>query len=1525
MPKIALIGGSAGALSAIEAFFENLPQSCEQEFAFIVIQHLNKDYKSRLDSLIGKWTSMEVVFATDGMGVCAGRVYVGQPGCFMDLMDDHFRLIQPDSVMKKHNPIDFLCRSLVSGYAGDSVLIILSGLGDDGTEGARLLKQAGGRILVQDPLTADFDGMPSSAIASGFVDRILPMVDLPSALTDSDRNDVHKQGGAMPVHNSNQVAFTGILELIRKHAHNDMANYKQTTLRRRIERRMSMCHADDYDAYLEILMDSPNELNQLSEDILIGVTAFFRDAEAFKIVEQNIIPEICARKDVNQPVRVWVAGCSTGEEAYSIAILLLEWFAGQQQKPRIQLFATDVDDNALGIARAGFYPSELLADVPDYLRERYFTEEKSGYRIAKVVRETIVFASHNLISDPPFSKLDLVVCRNLLIYLNGTTQKKLLNLFHYVLLPGGFLFLGSSESIGNVARHFSPISKQWRVFRHENIPHPRTPQLPIAIDLNARRLFASSEPIAELESIACHESVYRRLIEIHGPAMVLINARHELLYTSGDIAPYLTLPTGQISLDLFKMINPALAMALRTALKEVEHTQAATTVAVGVDDSAEVSETVVIQITPVSTVSQQAISLICFSQDIINKPTFRPISSAGDDWILQQLHQELNSTREDLKRTIEQSCISVQEMKAANEEIMAMNEELQSANEELESSKEELQSLNEELINTNAHLDVKVSETESLNADLNNLLNSTVSPILLLDKNLKIRRFTPAATQLMRLFPNDIGRAIDDIVHLFDDNNLSGDCLRIIRGETVEDREIQGNNGHFYLRRIRPYQDSSGGISGVVLTFPDVTTIKQAHQQLFEHAKTLQWQSNLLKAAPVIARDLDDRIVFWNEGAEELFGWTPEEAVGMIAHELLKTRFSRPLEKIKAELRQFNQWKGELTHITRDGAHITVSSSWTCYYDSAGRLEAIVEVNNDISARKQAEIALAKSEAMFHTMVDWTYNWEYWLEPDGKVIYMTPSAERITGYRPDEFKQTPDLIGALVFHQDLHLWGRHIQKVKFDDSDSVDELEFRLVKKNGDIIWIHHTCRPVTAPDGGYLGRRVTVRDITEQKESEEQIRNLAYFDPLTNLPNRRLLMDRLRQAQIASRRNMHFAALLMLDLDHFKSLNESHGHPVGDCLLIEVGRRIIENVREEDTVSRLGGDEFVVLLEGLGTTEPIAAAQTESIAEKLRVALNDPYELSDSRMVYYSTPSIGLTLFLGTENSPEVLMKQADVALYQAKDAGRNTVRYFNPAMQAAVDERTAIQAAIRQGLSNDEFQLYYQPQVDQNGTLVGTEALIRWRHPGKGLVTPDFFIELAEETGQIVQIGTWALDVACKQLKAWESDSNHSRLYVSVNVSARQFHQPNFVDEVLRIVEINGANPHRLKLELTETVVLDNVDTVISRMKHLNGVGIEFALDDFGTGYSSLSYLKRLPLTEVKIDRSFVNDVIADASDAAIVQAILAMSQTLGLGVIAEGVETREQYDFLVKHGCQKFQGYLFGKPMEIDGLSRIAIPSA
>jgi diguanylate cyclase (GGDEF)-like protein/PAS domain S-box-containing protein len=466
--------------------------------------------------------------------------------------------------------------------------------------------------------------------------------------------------------------------------------------------------------------------------------------------------------------------------------------------------------------------------------------------------------------------------------------------------------------------------------------------------------------------------------------------------------------------------------------------------------------------------------------------------------------------------------------------------------------------------------------------------------------------------------------------------------------------------------------------------------------------------------------------------------------------------------------------------------------------------------------------------------------------------------------------------------------------------------------QSGVHLWVAMSCTPFRGAHDRDAGGIAIVQDVTDRHESEDEIRNLAYFDPLTRLPNRRLLMDRLGHAMTASARSRQFGALMILDLDQFKSINDTQGHDVGDRLLVEVAQRLVDTLRQDDSVARLGGDEYVVLVEDLGETEAVAATRAEAIAEKIRAVIQLPYALGGSEAEYFSTTSIGLTLFRAPADSAEVLLKQADVALYQAKDAGRNAVRFFSPAMQSTIERRAALEGALRRGIDRNEFRLYYQPQFDRDGHMIGAEALIRWLPPGQGPVSPAQFIPLAEESGLILLIGRWVLDAACAQLRSWKRNPALRDLRLSVNVSARQFHQPDFVEQVRQSLRAGGADPARLKLELTENVVLDHVETVISRMERLSRMGVGFALDDFGKGYSSLSYLKRLPLDQIKVDRSFVRDIPGDSNDAAIVRAILALSESLGLQVVAEGVETEEQKDFLDQHGCHAYQGYLFGRPM-------------
>ncbi|MDP3638658.1 MAG: EAL domain-containing protein, partial [Azonexus sp.] len=441
-----------------------------------------------------------------------------------------------------------------------------------------------------------------------------------------------------------------------------------------------------------------------------------------------------------------------------------------------------------------------------------------------------------------------------------------------------------------------------------------------------------------------------------------------------------------------------------------------------------------------------------------------------------------------------------------------------------------------------------------------------------------------------------------------------------------------------------------------------------------------------------------------------------------------------------------------------------------------------------------------------------------------------------------------------------------------------------------------------------------TFSDITELKRVESEVHNLAFYDPLTALPNRRLLLNRLDKARTASKRSQQFGALLIIDLDHFKNLNDTLGHDIGDRLLIEVARRLKECIREGDTAARQGGDEFIVLLENLGLTPEIAAIQAETVAEKIRLTLSQAYVVVTHAKHFHSA-SIGISLFCAHDKTTDVLLKQADISLYKAKDAGRNAIRFFDNAMQTALDARAGLESRLHQALTENEFLLFVQPQVDMNRQLIGAETLIRWQPPGQAMVPPDNFIPLAEETGLIVPIGLWVLDQACAHLRRWADDAALKNLYLAVNVSARQFRQSDFVEQVQAALERHRVNPKRLKLELTESLLLDNVDNVVNKMQALRALGVRFSLDDFGTGYASLSYLKRFPFEQLKVDRSFIRDIASDPDDAAIVRAIIAMGNSLRLSVVAEGVEADEQYAFLVEHGCTHFQGYLFGRPIAFE----------
>ena len=576
-----------------------------------------------------------------------------------------------------------------------------------------------------------------------------------------------------------------------------------------------------------------------------------------------------------------------------------------------------------------------------------------------------------------------------------------------------------------------------------------------------------------------------------------------------------------------------------------------------------------------------------------------------------------------------------------------------------------------------------------------------------------------------------------------------------------------------------------------------------------------------------------------------------------------------------------------------------------------GGQAAVVFLALDITKRKQAESALRESELRFRSLLRNipSISVQGYLE-DGTTSYWNQASEHLYGYTADEALGA-NLLDLIIPPPMREAVRSHVAHM-FKTGEVIPAGELQLQRKDGSPVDVFSSHAYIQVP--GHPPEMFCIDiDISGRKAAEDEARYLAFYDALTQLPNRRLLVDRLQQVLVNGARSGLTTAVLFVDLDNFKTLNDTRGHEVGDLLLKDVAQRLRSCVREQDTVARLGGDEFVVVLQNLSSDAPEAAAQARTLGELILAQLRPPYELAGHE--HHFTASIGVTLLNHQRDSVDEVLKQADMAMYRAKGAGRNTLRFFDPDMQQAVNRRALLETELHNGLRRAQFLLLYQPQVDSQGRVTGAEALVRWQHPVQGMVPPSEFIPLAEESGLILPLGHWVMETALRQQARWQQDPQFARLSLAINVSARQFLQDDFVAQVLALVRQTGANPAQIKLELTESLLLDNVDSVIATMRALKAHGLGFSLDDFGTGYSSLSYLKRLPLDQIKIDQGFVRDVLLDASDAAIARSIIALADSLGLSVIAEGVETTAHHQFLLAHGCQAFQGYLFGRPLTLE----------
>jgi two-component system CheB/CheR fusion protein len=968
------IGASAGGLEAVIRFFEQMPGTCGM--AFVVILHLSPTHKSSAAEILQRATRMPVRQVDKPMPIEADHVYVIPPGLTLTMNDGHLRVTPGERIAGSHIAIDVFFRTMAQVHEERAVCIVMSGTGSDGAIGLTSVKEHGGIALAQTPEDAAHDGMPRAAIATGLVDFVLPAVEMPQRLIDiwqSARRirlpDAQKVGAFVsepegPMESQEaEKALQDVMSYLRGYTRHDFRHYKRATVLRRIERRLQVNRLTDLPSYRDFLREHPEEAPLLLQDMLISVTNFFRDRDAFEALEREAIPHIVESKQPGEQVRVWVAGCATGEEAYSLSMLLREQ-ADLQSKPLdIQIFATDIDERAIATARKGTYAQGIVEDVTPSRLRQFFVKDVDQYRVSTVVREPVLFALHNLLRDPPFSRLDMICCRNLLIYLDRSAQAHVLEMFRIALRPGGYLFMGTSESTDAVGNLFSAVDKKNRIFRvNSGLAVGR--HIPL---LNESPMIAARGTLAEPPRGAIRRAadapgtaeLHQRAIEQFSPPSVLINGEHEVLHLSNGAGRFLERASGTPSNNLLNNVRPDIRIELRTALFKAA--QSGRSVETRIVQRQEDGKQIFLNIT-VRPLPQEAgkpvLVLVVFDEVEESMPPQN--AESGDSarvLLIAQLENEIHQLKLHLQDTIEHSETSTEEMKASNEELQAINEELRSATEELETSKEELQSMNEELVTVNYELKVKVEERGNINDDLQNLISSSEIATIFVNRGMHVKRYTPHAAKLFNLIPTDLGRSLFDITSRLDYAELAQDTASAFKDLRAVERHVTSVDGRQYLARILPYRTAEDKIEGAILNFFDITDLRAAEAQVRAGEERLRMVAVTTRDFAIITTDPAGLITTWNRGAERIFGYAEEE---ILQHPIaaIFTPEDQAHGIPEQEMRlaaQTGRAEDDRWHLRKNGSRFFCSGVMTALEANAGG--GFAKIARDMTGTKQLELA----------------------------------------------------------------------------------------------------------------------------------------------------------------------------------------------------------------------------------------------------------------------------------------------------------------------------------------------------------------------------------------------------------------------------------------------------------------------------------------------------------------------------------------------------------------------------------------
>lgn len=955
------IGASAGGLEALELFVKNI--TADSGMAYIIVQHLSPDYKSLMVELLSKHTSLKVLRVEDGVLVQPNTIYLIPPRKSLTIFHRKLYLTELHYGKVLNLPIDVFFRSLSDDQGEKAVGIVLSGTGSDGTLGIRAIKGTGGMVICQDPETAKFDGMPKSAINTGLVDYVLPPEKMPERIKKYFEHFFdYKTENADKSLLINESILTKILGIIKNKSGIDFTFYKQNTIIRRLERRISINQINNIEDYISLLLKSEDEAAILSRDLLINVTKFFRDSEAFDLLKEKVIPEIIKNKKPADQIRVWSIGCSTGEEAYSMSMLFCESLEQEGKYIDIKVFATDIDREAIEYAGLGYYPESIIADVgPERLR-KFFLSKNDGYQINESIRKMVIFATHNAIKDPPFSKIDLVCCRNMLIYLKPNVQKRVLSLFHFSLNKGGFLFLGNSESIGELTNMFSVIDSKWKIYVYKEglyMPRPNELILPALSKENVP--LAANIRLKGNRADTLTDIIHQGLINEYVPPSIIIDETGDVVYIIGNVNNYISLPSGKISFNIQKILKSDLSTAVNVAIhklkkdhKEVYYKN----FQIRKEEKAFIIN-LRIKLLEIKN-SRRELVIISFEEvaDDIEKHAgfFESGTASIHKQRIQDMEQELNYTKENLQAAIE-------ELETSNEELQSTNEELISSNEELQSTNEELQSVNEELYTVNSEHQKKIEELTQLNNDINNLLKNTNVGTIFLDQDLLIRKWTPAIKSVINLIETDVGRPIHHISHNTIYENFISDIRTVLSTLRTKEVEVKGFNGEWFLMRILPYRTIENAVDGVVITFFEITERKK-FEEVIQRERELLYR--VLDNSPICKTmvDLNGNIIYANHHAQQL--------LGLKRSDINKKRFDSPDWSIADEegneimpedlpfsivVRTKKPIYGFIHYIIRktDKKKVLLSISGAPVFDENGAVMAVIFAIIDITINREEE------------------------------------------------------------------------------------------------------------------------------------------------------------------------------------------------------------------------------------------------------------------------------------------------------------------------------------------------------------------------------------------------------------------------------------------------------------------------------------------------------------------------------------------------------------------------------------------